>query len=130
MWLVAHLLALAHGLVAAVVSIGAFYAAGLLLLPRRWQDELRWPGCVVLGLTFYVLVCWLATSSRHIPLTYVMVLFAAVIWGLSALRFRWLQGAFNASVKADGRRWLIDFSLLYVFVYFLARPSPGADVLM
>ena len=39
----ADLLSLTHGLVAALVSIAAFYLIGLLLLPRRWQNSLWWP---------------------------------------------------------------------------------------
>jgi hypothetical protein len=129
-WIFAHILSLAHGLAAAFVSVGVLYVTGLLLLPRRWQDEMRWPGCVMLGLTFYLLLGWVATSSRHIPLAYVMVIFAVVVWGLIALRLRWLQGAFKpALVNPDARRWLIDFSILYLFVYLLVRPPAGTALL-
>ena len=63
----AHLLGLTHGLAAALVSIGAFYLIGVLLLPRRWQTSLRWPDSIVVGLALFLLLCWIATSSRHIP---------------------------------------------------------------
>ena len=78
----AHLLSLAHGLAAALISVAAFYVTGLLLLPRRWQSSIRWPDSVVFGLSFYVALCWVATSSRHIPVIYVILLFAAVpgVW--------------------------------------------------
>ncbi len=39
-WVFAHLLSLAHGLAAALISVAAFYVVGLLLLPRRWQTSI------------------------------------------------------------------------------------------
>jgi hypothetical protein len=126
MQVVSHLLGLAHGLTAAVASVAVFYLTGLLLLPRRWQDDMRWPGSVMLGLTSYVLLGWVATSSRHIPLAYVMAMSAVLVWGLIAVRLRWLQTAFKpALVNPDGLRWLIAFSIIYLFVYVLIRPPGG-----
>jgi cellulose biosynthesis protein BcsQ len=130
MWVVAHILSLVHGLAAAFISIATFYLAGLLLLPRLWPSLPRWPDSVVLGLTFYVLLCWVATSSRAIPLSYVMLVFGGILWGLASLRFRWLQTAFGAPLLGvDARRWLVEFSLLYAFAYALGRTPAGPAVL-
>jgi hypothetical protein len=127
--MLAHLLGLAHGLAAACISIAAFYIAGLLL-PRRWQTTMRWPDNVVLGMALYVVLCWIATSSRHIPVIYVILTFAAGVWGLVALQFRRLQGAVGTPLKnVELRRWAIEFCILYAFAYALIRPSAGAALL-
>jgi hypothetical protein len=128
-WVLAHLLSFAHGLAAALISIAAFYVVGLLL-PRRWQTAMRWPDSVVFGLALYVGLCWIATSSRNIPVIYVILLFAAGIWGLVALKFRSLQAAIGTPLKnVELRRWLIEFCSIYLFAYALVRPSAGAALL-
>ncbi len=128
-WVLAHLLSVIHGLAAALISLAAFYVVGLLL-PRRWQSALRWPDSIFLGLALYVGLCWIATSSRHIPVIYVILVFAAGIWALVAARFRWLQTTVGAPLRnVDLRRWLVEFCGLYVFAYALVRPSAGAALL-
>ena len=130
MWVFSHALSLAHGLAAALISIAAFYLVGLLLLPRRWQGAMRWSDNLMLGLALYVLLSWIATTSRHFPVIYVILIFAAVVWGLVALRFRWLQTLVGAPLRnVDLRRWLIQFCVLYLFAYALGRPSAGAALL-
>ncbi len=130
MWIIAHLLDLTHGLAAAVVSIAAFYAIGLLLLPRAWQTSLRWPDSIVGGLTLYVLLCWIATSSRNIPVVYVTLIFGAALWALIAVRFRWLQSRLgNLHKNQEVREWLATFSIIYVLVYLLVRPAAGNALL-
>src|SRR5688572_27670802 len=130
MQVIPHVLSVAHGLAAAFASIVIFYVVGLLLLPRRWQDDVRWPGSVMLGVTCLVLLGWVARSSGPIPLVYVVVVFAVVVWALIALRFRSLHAAFRpALANLDVRRWLIDFGVLYVFVYVLVRPPAGTALL-
>jgi hypothetical protein len=126
--LFAHLLGLSYGLVAALISVAVFYVVGVLLLPRRWQTSLRWPDGIVAGLTLYVLLCWVATSSRHIPVIYVALLFGAVFWVVIGLKVRQSRsGALSAS--AEMREWLAGFSILYVLVYLLVRPPAGAALL-
>jgi hypothetical protein len=130
MGIVTHLLSLLHGLAAAFVSVAVFYIAGLLLMPRRWPGLLRWSDHVFLGLTFYVLLCWIATSARAIPVSYVMLVFGGVLWALASLRFRWLQSTLGAALlNRETRRWLADFSIFYVLAYVLVRPSAGSAVL-
>ena len=125
-WVPAHLFSLVHGIAAALISVAAFYLTGLLLLPRRWHSSIRWPDCIVFGLTFYVLLCWVATSSRHIPVIYVILLFAAAAWGLAALRFRWLQTTIGSPrTNPEIRMWLSGFAILYVLPYLLVRPAAG-----
>ncbi len=126
----AHLLGLTHGLAAALVSIGAFYLIGLLLLPRRWQTSLRWPDTIVAGLALFVLLCWIATSSRHIPVIYIALIFGATLWGLIAIKFAWLQSRLTALHKnPEMREWLAAFSIIYVLAYLLVWPPAGPAVL-
>ena len=128
-WVIAHLLSLIHGLAAALISIAAFSVVGLLL-PRRWQIAMRWPDSVFLGIALYLGLCWIAISSRHIPVIYVILIFAAGIWALVAARFRWLQAAVGTPQKnIELQRWLIEFCSLYLFAYALVRPYAGAEVL-
>jgi hypothetical protein len=127
---VAHLLSLAYGLSAALISLAAFYVVGLLLLPRRWHSSMRWPDCVVLGMTVYVLLCWVATSSRNIPLIYVMLVFGAALWVLVSVRFRWLRDTLEASPKNPAtQEWVAGFGILYVLAYILVRTPAGAALL-
>ena len=126
----AHLLTVTHGLAAALVSISAFYVVGLLLFPRRWQASLRWPDSIFAGMTLYVLLCWVATSSRHVPVIYVTLVFGAALWGLILVRFRLLRSAVGPlSENLEMRKWLAGFCMLYVFVYCLVRP-PAGDALL
>jgi hypothetical protein len=127
----AHALSLSHGLAAAFLSIAVFYCAGLLLLPQRWWGAVRWPDSLILGFGLYAVLCWVATSSRNVPLYYVILLFTAVLWALMSLRFRRLQAMLGAPLRNTGlRRWAIEFSLLYVFAYVMASPAPGAVLTM
>jgi len=129
-WVFAHLLSVVHGLAAAIISITAFYLAGLVLLPRRWHASNRWPDSIVLGVTFYVLLCWVATRSRNIPVMYVALMFGAVLWALAAMRFRWLQAALKAPLRnSETRKWLAGFSIFYAFAYLLVWPPAGAAFL-
>ncbi len=129
-WPFAHLLSLTHGISSALISMAAFYVSGLLLLPRRWQSSIRWPDSIVLGLTFYVLLCWVATTSRNIRVIYVILVFAAAVWGLAAVRFQWLQSTLGSPrTNPEIRRWLFAFAALYVFAYVLVRPPAGSAVL-
>jgi hypothetical protein len=129
-WVVAHVLSFAHGLAAALITVAAFYAMGFLLLPSRWQSTVRWTGNVVFGLTSYVLLCWVATTSRNIAVMYVALLFGAVLWGLGALRFQRLQRSFHISyTNRDLRTWVAGFSILYLTSYLLIRPPAGGAFL-
>ena len=129
-WFVAHSLNIAYGLTAALITMGVFYVTGFLLLPSRWQPFVRWPDKIVVGLTSYVLLCWVATTSRNIAVVYVALLFGAVLWGLGALRFQWLQGSLRRPYRnVELRTWLAGFSILYVTAYLLIRPPAGAAFL-
>ncbi|HUP39044.1 MAG TPA: hypothetical protein VM115_02905, partial [Vicinamibacterales bacterium] len=128
-WVIAHLLSLIHGLAAALISIAAFYVVGLLF-PRKWQSAMRWLDSVFVGVALYLVLCWIATSSRHIPVIYVILIFAAGIWALVAVRFRWLQATVGSPHKnSELQRWLIEFCSLYLFAYALVRPYAGAALL-
>jgi hypothetical protein len=128
--LLAHAFSLAHGLGAALTSLAVFYVAGLLLMPRRWQTSNRWPDSAVMGLALYVLVSWIAISSRHIPLVYVSFVFAGILWLLASLRLRWLHSTLSARARSSAtRRWAADFSILYVLAYVLIRPAVGPEFL-
>jgi hypothetical protein len=129
-WTAAHLLSLSHGLAAALVSISAFYTVGLLLLPRRLQASLSWTDSVVTGLTLYVVLCWVATSARHVPVIYVTLIFGVILWGLILVRFRSLQSAVGPlRENLEIRGWLAGFCVLYVYAYCLVLPPAGAALL-
>ncbi len=130
MQLAAHFLGVVHGLAAAVISLAVFYVAGVLLTPRRWQNWMRWPDALVAGLLFYVVFCWIAVSSRNIPLKYVTLIFAGSIWALASIRPAWLRSVLATRVPGPpARRWLVDFSALYVLAYVLMPPAAGSAVL-
>ncbi len=125
----AHLAALAYGLVVALCVLGAFYIIGLLVIPERWQSSLRWPDALVLGLTLYVVLCWIAISSRNIPLKFIPYVLAAIIWIPVFNRLRSLRGTLSTRLRSrEARRWLLDFSILYALAYVLT-PSAGPGFL-
>jgi hypothetical protein len=129
-WFVAHSLSLAHGLAAALITMGVFYLTGFLLLRSRWQTAMRWHDNIVLGLTSYVFLCWVATTSRNIAVMYVALVLGAALWGLGALRFKALQSTFGTGYRnRELRTWLVGFSILYVTAYLLIRPPAGAAFL-
>lgn len=126
-WVLAHLFSITHGLAAALISVAAFYAAGRVLFPQRLQASMRWPDNVSSGLTLFVVLCWIATSSRHIRVIYVCLLFAAGLWGLGSLRFRGLQASLAAPHRNPAvREWVATFALFYVFAYLMISPPAGA----
>jgi hypothetical protein len=129
MALAAHLLNIVHGLAAAFVCLGVLYAAGLLLTPSRWERSMRWPDSVVLGLTCYVVLCSIAISSRGIPLKYIALVFAALLWALASLRGGLLQTTLLTRIRTQAVRWwMLAFCALYVFAYLLIRPAAGSSL--
>ena len=127
--LLAHAISLAHGWAAALIVLSIFNVAGLLLTPRRWQGWIRWPDSVVLGLALYVLLCWIAITSRNIPLVYLFFVYAALLWAVASMRPR-LEPSLAARVRTRAAaQWVVDFSILYVLAYMLIRPAAGSAFL-
>jgi hypothetical protein len=125
--IVMHLLGFSHGLAAALVSAAVFSVAGLMLLPRRWAASIGGPGPAFIGASLYVLLCWVAISSRNIPLIDVALVFVTALCVVAAVRFRWLQSVLRArALHPSTRRWAGSFCLLYGLAYILARP-PAPD---
>ncbi len=129
-WVVAHLISATHGLAAALISIAAFYVTGRLLLPRQSPASNRWPDVILLGLAPYVLLCWVGTRSRNIPLIYITLIFGACVWALAAARFRWLRATLDSPhTNPEIKSWLAGFSVFYVFAYLLVWPPAGTAYL-
>jgi len=75
-------------------------------------------------------LCWIAVSSRHIPVKYVTLIFAGSVWALGSIRSRWLRSLLAPRVSGlPARRWLVDFAALYVLAYILIRPAAGSAFL-
>ncbi len=126
----AHLLGLVYGLAAGVFSLTVFFVAGLLVTPRRWQQSMRWPDTLIAGLTFFVVLCWIGVSSRNLPLKYVALVFAAIMWVLASTRLRWLQSALAGRARSPRTRaWMTEFAFFYALAYFLNPPAAGSTVL-
>src|SRR5215218_5875839 len=110
---------------------------------------MRWPEAITFGMALFVLLCWIATSSRHIRVIYVILLFAAAVWGVASLRFTSLRVLYvPVRLKPDTttpdtttpdtttpdttyvvRDWVVTFAAFYVFAYLLILPPAGAAVL-
>ena len=128
--LVDYTLSFAHGWAAALTLLAVFYVAGFLLTPQRWQHDVRWPDEVVLGLALYAVLCWIAVSSRNIPIVYVALAYAGVTWALASFRPRVLQTTLATRVRSRAaRRWVAGFSVLYALAFVLMRPAVGAAFL-
>ncbi len=130
MELPAHLPGFSYGLAAGVFSLAVFYVAGLLLTPPRWQGSMRWPDSLIVGLVFYVVLCWAAVSARNLPLKYIALAAAAIMWLLASTRSRWLQNVVAVRGRSPrARAWMGEFVFFYTFAYVLTPPAAGAAVL-
>src|SRR5215203_4055795 len=94
-----------HGLAAALLSLSAFYIAGRIFFSHRVQAAVRWPEAMTCGMALFVLLCWIATSSRHIRVIYVILLFAAAVWGMASLRFKSLRDTTTPGNTHAVRDW-------------------------
>src|SRR5262245_44698017 len=100
----AHLASLVYGLIAALLSLGVFYVVGLLIAPERWQNFLCWPDNIIVGLTLYLVLCWLGIASRNIPLKYMPFALAALIWIPASNRLRVLKGLLAGRLRSREAR--------------------------
>jgi hypothetical protein len=125
--IVMHLLSIIHGIAAGLVSVAVFHVAGLLLLPRRWEPSVDGPGTALSGAALYVLLCWVAISSRNIPLIYVVLVFVAMLGLIAAVRLRWLRQTLRARLLTPSTRdSVLAFCALYTLAYILILPPAGA----
>lgn len=126
----AHLLSLCYGLGAGLFSLAVFFVAGVVVTPRRWQHGMRWPDSLIVGLTSFVVLCWIAVSSRNLPLNDVVLTFSAMIWISASIRPRWLLKELSIRVRSPRTRaWMAEFALFYALAYFLIPPAAGSSVL-
>jgi len=124
--LLSHIISLAHGLAASLLFLGVLYFAGSQLTPRRFEHGSGWADRIVVGLVFFLVLCWIGVTSRSIPVFYVTLAFGAILSVLASVRS---QGGLTRQVPVSVRQWLIDFSVLYVVVYLLIRPAAGSGFL-
>lgn len=125
--IVMHVLSISHGIAAGLASVAVFYVAGLLLSPRRWDSSMDGSGPALIGATCYVVLCWVAISSRNIPLIYVVLVFVAGLCMIASVRLRWLQSALRArALDRSARHWIGSFCLFYGLTYVLTLP-PAPD---
>ena len=125
-----HVLNVAHGIGAGVACAACFYLAGLVLTPRRWDELLRGTVLPILGAALYVLLCWIAISAQHIPLTTVAYVFVGGVLALSVLRIRRVVASVRAaSTSRTLRSGMLVFVLFYILVYLMTRP-PASDIFL
>lgn len=126
MAVVTHVLSLGHGIAAGLASVAAFYIAGLLLSPRRWDSSSGGGGLAFVGAACYVVLCWVAVSSRNIPLVYVVLVFAAGFCLIASVRLRRFESVLRARVlDPSTRHWIGSFCLFYGLTYILTLPPPA-----
>lgn len=128
-WLLSHAIQLAHGLSAALVTIGLFYVVGSLLVSER-RPALSWSDAVIRGLVLYLALCWIGVSARHIPVMYIAIGYIAFAWLLVSLRFQLFARSIKPRVlSAPARSKGALFVSFYVLLYVLLRPAAGSGVI-
>ena len=91
---------------------------------------MRWPDSVVLGLTLYIALSWIAISTHGIPLKYVTWVFIGMLWALASARTRWLQTTLVTRIPTrPALGWLAAFCLLYVVAFTIVCPAAGPEFL-
>jgi hypothetical protein len=130
-----HLLSLAYGIGAGIVSVGFFFLCGLAITPPdRHDPPTRVPGFdgspAVLGSAVYVLLCWFGIR-RGIPLTTVIAVFAALALVIISVRFRAVSARLRALdvVSPAALWWVLAFALLYTLGYVFFTPPVSAQFL-
>lgn len=122
-----HLLAIAHGLFASLLCFVVFYAAGIALLPARWEGLRRGGTPVAMGAAAYVLAAWYGIQWG-IRLTPLAVTFAVASLVAASLRARAWKAGVRASVQAlPAWRTPGLFAALYVLAYVFTLPPVSGD---
>ena len=125
-----HIIAVVHGIAAALACAGGFYLAGLVLADRRVGALAGAASFPVIGAAAYVVTCWVAVTARHMPLTGVSAAFAAVVTSLAVLRFRALKPIITMHiVNRMFAAGTLLFAAFYTLAYLLVRP-PAAELLL
>ena len=130
-----HLLGLAHGIGAGVVSFGVFFLCGLAVTPgARDREAAQRSGFeatpAVLGAAVYVLLCWFGIRLK-IPISTTIVAFAVLALVLVAARFRAVAAGLRARGAVSRRtlEWCLAFALLYALGYVFFTPSVSGEFL-
>ena len=130
-----HLLSLAYGVSAGIVSFAFFFVCGLAITPPdRDRTLAQVPGFdaspAVLGSALYVLLCWFGIR-RGIPLTTIIPAFAVLALALVSVRFRAVSAGLRARdlVSRVALGWTLAFALLYALGYVFFTPSVSAQLL-
>jgi hypothetical protein len=130
-----HLLGLAYGVSAAIVTFAIFYLCGLAISPAgRDGASGEAPAFdaspAVLGAAIYVLLCWFGIRLK-IPVTTVIVAFAVLTAVLAAVRVRTVSAGLRARdvVSREAAGWYLAFALLYALGYVFFTPSVSGEFL-
>jgi hypothetical protein len=123
-----HILNLVHGISVSLACGLLFYLTGLVLVPRRWEPRLRSSTLAMSGAAMYVLLCWIAVSSRQLPLVVLIAVFATGIAALSVFRRRWVYSTAESRVPS-AMGTVAAFGCFYIAAYILTWP-PASDVFL
>jgi len=126
----AHALSVAHGIVAALAWLAAFFVVGLTLVPPRWRRSLGGgESPVVLGAALYVIGCWFGIALG-VPLTRLAIALLAVAIVLAVAGRRRLLDALATSDGSGGvAAWALSFAALYLLAYVFTMPPATSDQL-
>ena len=129
-----HLLSLAYGVSAGIVSCAFFFVCGLAITPPDRDRTLAQvpfdASPAVVGSAVYVLLCWFGIR-RGIPLTTVIPAFAVLALALVSVRFRAVSAGLRAQnlVSRAALGWILAFALLYALGYVFFTPAVSAHFL-
>ena len=124
----AHALSVAHGIVAALAWLAAFFVVGLMLVPPRWRRSLGGgESPVVLGAALYVIGCWFGIGLG-VPLTRLAIALLAVAIVLAvAARRRLLDALATSDGSGGAAAWALSFAGLYLLAYLFTVPPVTSD---
>ena len=116
-----------QGIGAASACAAGFYLAGLALTRRRWDSLAGGASLPAVGAAFYGVVCWVAVSAWHTPLTRVTAVSATFVAALIAIRIRGAAPIIRTHLanRAFAAGVLI-FAVFYLLAYLMGRqPEAG-----
>ena len=121
-----HIIAVVHGIAAALACAVVFYVAGLALAGRRVGAPAEAVSLPVVGAAAYVAACWIAVTAWHVRVTEIAAAFVALATSLAVVRFRALKPVITTHiVHRTFATSALLYAAFYIIAYLLIRPPAG-----
>jgi hypothetical protein len=126
-----HAIRIAHGIGASLLCAAIFYTAGLVVIPKRWDERLSrgiTPG--VIGASMYVILCWFGVANE-VPVARSAIAFASTVVLVGCIRYRRIAThvAERRLLRAVSMQFVGAFFAFYILAYLFTVPPVTAEYL-